>query len=66
MGYLTRQKGYRVYDLRKQTFSTSRDVTFYEDIFPLYKNSVENRTGNSNPILQSLGQVTTYSSLRHQ
>lgn len=34
MGYGDHQKGYRLYDLENNTFFTSRDVAFFESIFP--------------------------------
>lgn len=34
IGYPTRQKGYKVYDLQNQKIDISRDVTFLEEILP--------------------------------
>ena len=34
MGYGTRQKGYKLYDLQNRVFFVSRDVVFNESIFP--------------------------------
>lgn len=43
MGYPLGQKGWKVYNLRIKSFHTSRDVIFYEDVFPFSKN-----LGNTN------------------
>lgn len=37
IGYPFGQKGYKIYDLKSKTIYTSRDVLFYEQIFP-YRN----------------------------
>ena len=36
LGYSNSQKGYRIYDLRTNTESVSRDVVFHESIFPFH------------------------------
>ncbi|OMO87137.1 Integrase, catalytic core [Corchorus capsularis] len=38
VGYPNGQKGYRVYDLKEKKFYTSRDVTFFENIYPFRPN----------------------------
>ncbi|OMO87828.1 Integrase, catalytic core [Corchorus capsularis] len=38
VGYPNGQKGYRVYDLKERKFYTSRDVTFFENIYPFRPN----------------------------
>lgn len=39
VGYPIGQKGWRVYNLRTNEFSVSRDVIFYENVFPCVKNA---------------------------
>ncbi|XP_070015500.1 uncharacterized protein [Nicotiana sylvestris] len=36
LGYAAHQKGYRLLDLENRVFFISRDVVFYEDIFPFH------------------------------
>ncbi|KAI5330645.1 hypothetical protein L3X38_030043 [Prunus dulcis] len=42
-GYPLGQKGYRLYDLTTQTFLSSRDVVFHENIFPFSTSPSENQ-----------------------
>ena len=42
MGYSDSQKGYRLYSLDRRLFFVSRDVKFFENIFP-FKKSVETK-----------------------
>lgn len=42
IGYPTRVKGYKLYDLDTKTTVISRDVVFYEQIFPFEKSSPMN------------------------
>ena len=49
VGYPSGQKGYKVYDLETQKFFVSRDVNFYENIFPFQKPSSEFFKENSLP-----------------
>lgn len=55
MGYSIGQKGWRVYNLRTKEFSVSRDVIFYEDVFPFVtnnKNCTDSIFNNTNSLLQ--------------
>ncbi|KAL2226138.1 UNVERIFIED_CONTAM: Retrovirus-related Pol polyprotein from transposon RE2 [Sesamum indicum] len=39
LGYASNKKGYKVYDLKGKCMIVSRDITFYEDVFPYAKDS---------------------------
>lgn len=34
LGYAANRKGYRLYDLQNNSFFISRDVIFYENVYP--------------------------------
>ncbi|KAL2227998.1 UNVERIFIED_CONTAM: Retrovirus-related Pol polyprotein from transposon RE1 [Sesamum indicum] len=52
LGYASNQKGYKVYDLKRKSMMISRDVTFYEDVFP-YNNESSDPISCSLPIIFS-------------
>lgn len=47
VGYPLGQKGWKVYNLRTKDFQVSRDIVFYEDVFPFGTN-LENQTKEIN------------------
>ncbi|GLT64493.1 hypothetical protein SLA2020_369820 [Shorea laevis] len=49
VGYPLGKKGYKLYDLETQQIFTSRDVIFYEHIFPYQSKENEHHQGKSNP-----------------
>ena len=58
MGYSNSKKGYRLYSLDKHQFIFSRDVKFFESIFP-FKESVFNTDASEN-VLQGLNHVNFF------
>lgn len=53
IGYPIRQKGWKVYNLRTKDFLVSRDVIFYEEVFPFASNiGDETQIVNANLDLQ--------------
>ena len=56
VGYPHGQKGYKLYDLATEKFFVSRDVRFYEHIFPFSSLSTE----TTSPLLPNLGFDETY------
>ncbi|XP_019256399.1 PREDICTED: uncharacterized protein LOC109234799 [Nicotiana attenuata] len=44
LGYAAHQKGYRLLDLENRVFFISRDVVFYEDIFPFHTAEVSSES----------------------
>ncbi|CAL2227718.1 unnamed protein product [Prunus armeniaca] len=51
VGYPLGQKGYRVFDLETKKFSTSRDVKFYEHVFPFLTQPVNYDDDTTSPVL---------------
>lgn len=51
VGYPQRQKGWRVYDLQTKAFLVSRDIVFYERIFPFVEHEKGNSTIISSPVM---------------
>ena len=58
MGYSNSKKGYRLYSLDKHQFTFSRDVKFFENIFP-FKELVSNTDASENA-LQGLNHVNFF------
>lgn len=56
VGYLTGQKGYKLYDLESKQFFVSRDVKFHETTFPFFSTSTPS---NSDLTMQNFLSETT-------
>ena len=60
MGYSNSKKGYRLYSLDKHQFIFSRDVKFFESIFP-FKESVSNMNKDtSENVWQDLNHLNIF------
>jgi len=58
LGYPHGQKGWRVYDLKTRKVLTSRDVIFYEDVFPFQNDqgtSLNLGQDTTDPLIQPIG-----------
>ncbi|GJV98257.1 hypothetical protein Tco_1553509 [Tanacetum coccineum] len=58
MGYSNYKKGYRLYSLDKHRFIFSRDVKFFESVFP-FKDSVSKKVDTSN-VFQDLNHINFF------
>jgi len=54
IGYPHNKKGYKLFDIDADTFFTSRDVTFYESVFPFCQQSWTQSSPSSQNILPAI------------
>ncbi|GJZ70905.1 RNA-directed DNA polymerase, eukaryota [Tanacetum coccineum] len=59
MGYSNFKKGYRLYSLDRHQFIFSRDVKFFESIFP-FKDSVTKKVGTTTNVFQDLNHINFF------
>ncbi|GJV94476.1 hypothetical protein Tco_1546053 [Tanacetum coccineum] len=59
MGYLKFKKGYRLYSLDRHQFVFSRDVKFFESIFP-FKDSFTEKADTTSNVFQNLNHLNFF------
>ncbi|PWA62550.1 ribonuclease H-like domain-containing protein [Artemisia annua] len=60
MGYSNSKKGYRLYSLDKYQFLFSRDVKFFESIFPFKESGTNMNKDNSENVFQDLNHLNFF------
>lgn len=58
VGYPQGQKGWRVYNMKTREFLVSRDVIFYENVFPYAEKQGSTREGGSMPTFHDMSHHT--------
>lgn len=60
IGYSNVKKGYKLYSLDKHQFIFSRDVQFYEIVFPFKGSNTDNADATSENVVQDLNQLNFF------
>ncbi|GKC13484.1 hypothetical protein Tco_1010266, partial [Tanacetum coccineum] len=59
VGYSNFKKGYRLYSLNRNQFNFSRDVKFFESIFP-FKDYITEKTDTTKNVFQDLNRIKKF------